>query len=41
MKLEGTTYMLNASYFFNATIEAIQRVNNHLMETVIKKLEEE
>jgi RHS repeat-associated protein len=41
MKLEGATYMLNASYSLLPKIRAIQRVNNHSIGTVIKKLDKE
>ena len=41
MKLEGTTSFLNASYFPKTAVRAIQRVNNHSIGTVIKKLNRE
>ena len=37
----GTTSFLNASYFPKTAVRAIQRVNNHSIGTVIKKLNRE
>ena len=42
MKLEGGAYTLNAIYLpGNSIINTVLRINNHLIDTVIRKLEGE
>ena len=42
MKLEGGAYTLNATYLpGNSIINTVLRINNHLIDTVIRKLEGE